>query len=122
MVKLCAMEMLEVIACKHEGMHSFQPRELDAVSSTSFVQMEDQVIASEMKARVVALKSPICVLATDLWLQKMDLQLVVDRGCRQLVANHAAAKERPVVDHGCSWLQIVEIGLLQIVARWNLTW
>lgn len=66
MVKLCAMEMLEVIARKNECMHSFKPGEIYAVASTSFVQIEDHVIATKMKVRDTALELPICVLATGL--------------------------------------------------------
>lgn len=78
-----AMEMLEVIARKHEGVLSFKPRELDAVVSTSFVQMEDRVIEAKMKARYVAPELHVClgqsVLVVDMW-----LQLVMDRGCSWL--------------------------------------
>ena len=76
------VEMLEVIARKHEGMLSLKPRELDVVASTSFVQMEYLVIVVEMKERDADLESHICVLVVDSWLQKMDLQLVAYRGCR----------------------------------------
>lgn len=41
---------------------------------------------------------------------------------RIVVLDRVVAVERLDADRGCNWLQIVEMGLLQIVERWNITW
>lgn len=47
--------------------------------------MEDQGIATEMKASNATLESPICVFSMDSWPQKVDLQFDVDRDYRRIL-------------------------------------
>lgn len=58
-VKLCAVEMLEVTAHKHEGLLSFKPREFDVGSYIPFHRSYLEVAVAKMKGRDVALESHV---------------------------------------------------------------